>query len=277
VADLERITARNQGMRGVDFLENHWPWVSLITVVLLACIAAITYFGIPAAARAAANFIPPQLMEGISAQALQQIDAHFLKTSRLTPQRKYALQALVPVLEPDFNPLFKYHLEFREGGPLGANALALPSGAIVITDELVGLAKDDKEIASVLAHEMAHVDKRHALRGILQDAGVFLLISILVGDVNSITSIAASLPTLLVESGYSRQFETEADETAGKWLIRKGWGTKPFRDILQRLAEHHGDFPGPTWLSSHPDTTERIAHLRTLEKGPATKGRPSPR
>ena len=124
---------------------------------------------------------------------------------------------------------------------------------------------------------MAHVEKRHALRSLLQNAGVFLLISILVGDVTSITSIAASLPTLLMESGYSRHFETEADEAAGYWLIRKGWGTKPLQDILMRLALLQRGVSGPTWLSTHPDTTRRIAHLRALEQTPAVKVPSAPR
>lgn len=265
---ITRLEYRMEGRRGmhwVDYLESQWRLVALIIVMLLACITVITFIGIPTMARIAANHIPPQLMEGASAQALHQFDTQFLKPSRLTFERKHELQTLVCMLKPDYNPAFKYRLEFRQGGPLGANALALPSGAIVITDELVDLTRDDKEIASVLAHEMAHVEMRHALRSILQDAGVFLLISILVGDVTSVTSMAASLPTMLVESGYSRRFETEADETAGRYLIRKGWGTTPFQNMLVRLASHDGDFPGPTWLSTHPDMSVRIAHLKTLE------------
>jgi len=175
------------------------------------------------------------------------------------------------MLTPDFSPAFTYRLEFRQGGGLGANALALPSGAIVITDELVALAGDDMEIAAILAHEMTHVEKRHALRSLLQDAGVFLLISILVGDVTSVTSIAASLPTLLVKSGYSRRFESEADEAAGYWLIHKGWGTRPLQDILRRLAIHQKGLAGPSWLSTHPDTNRRIAHLQALEQTTAAK------
>ena len=63
-------------MRWVDVLENHWRWVAIITVVLLASIAGITYYAISAAARVAANFVPPRLMAGLSVQTLEQIDAH---------------------------------------------------------------------------------------------------------------------------------------------------------------------------------------------------------
>jgi len=161
------------------------------------------------------------------------------------------VQGLISTLKPDFSPAFNYRLEFRQCGGLGANALALPCGAFVITDELDALAKDDKEIAAVLAQEMAHVEKRHALRSILQDAGVFLLISILAGDV---TSIAASLPTLMVKSGYSRRFESEIDEVAGYWLIHKGWGTKPLQDILVSLATYLRGWAGPTWGCQHIPT-----------------------
>ena len=94
---------------------------------------------------------------------------------------------------------------------------------------------------------------------------MFLLISALVVDVASITSTASILPTLLVESGYSRKFEREADREAGLYLINKNGDTQPYQDILRRLSEHGTLFPGASVFSTHPDFNERIRDLQQLE------------
>ncbi len=65
-----------------------------------------------------------------------------------------------------------YSLNFREGGAIGPNAFALPSGTIILTDELVDIAGDDNDmVLAVLAHEIGHVDKKHSLRQIYRAAG----------------------------------------------------------------------------------------------------------
>ena len=61
-------------------------------------------------------------------------------------------------------------LEFRASPALGPNAFALPSGIIVVTDELVTLAHDDREILAVLGHELGHVAHRHVMRQLLQSS-----------------------------------------------------------------------------------------------------------
>ena len=92
-----------------------------------------------------------------------------------------------------------------------------------------------------------------------------MLISILAGDVTSITSAAAALPTLLVETGYSRKFEREADYESGVYLIHKGWGTQPYRSILLRIAQKQSHSPNISMFSTHPDIKKRIEYLKQLE------------
>jgi len=110
------------------------------------------------------------------------------------------------------------------------------------------------------------VKNRHALRSILQSTGVFFLITLLSGDVTSITSFAAFLPTLLIESGYSREFEREADQAAASFLIAGDKGTVPFRKMLEKLDASQ---PGALKLgvfSDHPETAKRIEHLKELQR-----------
>ena len=84
--------------------------------------------------------------------------------------------------------------------------------------------------------------------------------SVLLGDVVSAGSALAGLPTLLLETGYSRRFELEADAFAARYGLERGWGTEPLERILTRLSENAGSTP--TFLSTHPATPARLEALR---------------
>src|SRR2546426_11641338 len=87
------------------------------------------------------------------------------------------------------------------------------------------------------AHEFVSVRHRHGLRQALQAAGLAALISALAGDAVSITSLAATLPMILLQSGYSREFEDEADSYAFQRLKEIGLSPKAFAEIMTRLDE----------------------------------------
>ena len=75
---------------------------------------------------------------------------------------------------------------------LKANAFALPSGIVVLTDELEALAQHDDELSAVFAHEIGHVVHRHSMRMVIQHSASALLMLGLLGDVNSATSVVAA-------------------------------------------------------------------------------------
>jgi Zn-dependent protease with chaperone function len=154
-------------------------------------------------------------------------------------------------------------LVFRRGA--GPNAFALPDGTVVVTDELVELAKNDNEIMSVLAHEIGHVHHRHGLRMALESSTVLLLISTYFGDVTQLTTLSAALPGVYAQAHYSRDLETEADTFALDYLEKSGIPKKHFADIMRSLKKFTGPDPkhGLQYLSSHPPTDERI---RRFEK-----------
>ncbi len=265
VSAMEHLTGRNTGMRLVHFLESRWKTAAGALAGLVLCVWLFATYGIPFLARKAAYAVPPELTEQMSRQAIKMLDRRFLKPSELDPGRIRKLREEFQHLSREIDADFNYRLEFRKSPHIGPNAFALPSGLVIMTDELVDLAADDRELLAILAHETAHVKKRHGLRSIIQNSGVFLLISLLAGDITSITSAAASLPALLAQSGYSRKFETEADRVAALYMIRKGWGTKPFQAILLRITRDMADYPGESLLASHPLTDQRVRHLREIE------------
>lgn len=258
----------NRSWNLVHFIESHWKAVAACMAGLVLFLAAVVYYGIPYMSNRVAHSIPPKVTASASNETLKMFDRKLLGPSALPAERQAEVEGVfrevAGALDPD--RAGAYTIVFRSGKNLGANAFALPSGTIIATDELVSISGDNNELAGVFAHEIAHVKKRHALRQILQSTGIFFLISLVTGDVTSITNFAAFLPTLLIESGYSRDFEKEADREAGLYLISKGPGTKPFRDLLEKLDASH---PGELKLgvfSSHPETVRRIEYLKELER-----------
>ncbi|RME66839.1 MAG: peptidase M48 Ste24p, partial [Verrucomicrobia bacterium] len=150
-----------------------------------------------------------------------------------------------------------------------------PSGTIIVTDALVHLLNDD-ELAAVFAHEIAHIDQRHGVRLVLQNSGVFIVIGTLLGDINSLSGMAGTLPMVLIGSGYSREFEAEADLAAARYLLATRGTTAPMRSALARLLDNAANASMP-YLSSHPETEERIEALLEFEKNhkPLSAGRTS--
>ncbi|MEO5341873.1 MAG: M48 family metallopeptidase [Gammaproteobacteria bacterium SHHR-1] len=251
-------------------LESRWGFVALALALSLLLLWGLAVHGLPAAARVVAMQMPMGLTDSLSNQVLKQLDERLLRPSALPQATQTRLrQRLDPILaEQD---AFTFELRFRQGGKaLGANALALPSGLIIITDELVRLAQDDNELAAVLAHEVGHVVHRHGLRQMVQNAALGLILTYLTGD---ISSLAGALPLMLLQLGYSREFEYEADRFARDWLSAQGLSPEHLAGMLKRLEGQSKQHKAGGYLSTHPATEERIQRLKTEDRGRRTEDR----
>ncbi len=270
IASLEQQLGLNKGLTFVNKLEGNWRLVLISFVGMLAFLGLFLKFGLPIVADYAAIITPTAVLSPITEQTMNLLDGQVLQPSWLSAARKQELSSLFQKIVHDIGGTgYQYQLEFRRSAEIGANAFALPSGKVIVTDEFLNLSDNDLEIRGVLAHEIAHVTKRHALRSLYQGAGVFLMISILAGDVSGLASIATAFPTVILNSGYSRNFEREADQVAGRYLRNDPEKTKPLRDILQKLTSSHSGSSGtPGFLATHPGTDERIKNLIAIETQP---------
>ncbi|MFY9316329.1 MAG: M48 family metallopeptidase [Burkholderiales bacterium] len=236
--------------------------IAALVVTLLAA-AAVVFWGVPALAKQVAFALPAQTERLIGGDALAALDRVVFKPSALPAERQEALRKLHARMAAETGSAGEGRLELRRGGRAGANALALPAHLIVLTDELVALAKDDREIEAVLAHEFGHQRERHILRHVLQDSIAALLVAVTVGDLSSLTSLAAAAPTLLLQMKFSRDFEREADDFALDYLKRRGIPPEVFVAMLERLeASRPGGSGGPDFLSTHPEIRVRIERAR---------------
>ena len=244
----------------VHSLEERWPVAIASLVAVAAGSLLFVRFGLPATADFAARNLPTVVDQMLGAQTLDALDRLFFETSALPEELQAELHRHFESMTRDLDEGHDYQLQLRAAPALGPNALALPSGIIVMTDELVLLAEHDEELVAVLAHELGHVRGRHALRQILQSAGVSALALVLLGDVNTASTLLSAAP-VLIEAKHSRDFEREADAFAKTWLDQQHIAPDRFDAILCRMqAEASGDADTSfaRYLSTHPPTDERV-------------------
>lgn len=258
--------------------------LTAVLAVMLLVLIALYHFGVPMVSRVVANQVPVSATQDISDAVVKSLDGGTLAPSTLPLARQ---QEITRLFERTIAPSssIPFTLLYRSSPDLGANAMALPSGTIIVTDELVKLARDDRELIGVLAHEAGHVVHRHSVRLLLQNSAVTLVMAWAVGDFSSIIALA---PATLLQAKYSRDFEREADAFAADLLVARGIRPAMLADLLERLetsqrtkssppppsssSSSSADAPRPDsprgaslldYTSSHPATSERLEYLRS--------------
>jgi predicted Zn-dependent protease len=227
-------------------------------------------FGVPSLARHVAFALPAAVESSLGRESLAALDHLVFTPSKLALSRRTELTGRFRQMTAALPGTAGCRLEFRASQMLGANALALPAGIVVVTDGLVKMARNDDELVAVMAHELGHEQGRHALRHVLQNSAAGLIMATLTGDILSVTSLSATLPTALVDASFSRDFEREADGVAIAYLQSAGIPLKCYADILSRLqaqldVRHGKSSAGSSkmrnYLSTHPETGERIRRI----------------
>ena len=260
--------------------QRHWYAALAALVLLLAAGAGIWWYVLPAAAEKIAANIPDSLDERIGASALKGLEARMFKPSTLSAPQIAALQAMLAQVAPA-RPRHPLRLLTRNAPLLGPNALALPDGTIVITDQMVlGVLGKDSDfddagraaLSGVLAHEIGHVQQRHSVRVLARSSLTAAASAALFGD---FSAVAAGIPAVLANLHYSRAMESEADQYAIDTLRAKGLPATPLANLLDWLDEvdvKGGTRNLPAWMkqtlpyaSSHPGTAERSVRLRQAD------------
>lgn len=260
VADLATLLGgSSRSLDWVHRLESSWRLALASGFTLLLLGVAGFIWGVPLLAEYAAMKVPARMARAVGRDTLSQLDGVLFHPTKLSVERRAELDGKFAALTAD-HPDLSLHLEFRAGD---ANAFALPDGTVVMTDDLVALAKDDQELLAVLGHEIGHVAERHALRLALENSLIGLFAFAYFGDVNQVAALMSALPAILSHSHYSRSHEAEADTFALGVMQQHGIDRRHFADSLERLQQAHGVTPDVLkYVGTHPPTAERIARFR---------------
>lgn len=273
----DRWAARHGQRRSlVVRLQQSWraTLAACVTLVLLGWLLVAE--GLPLLSSAVLLALPQNADRAVGHAAFEQIDEAWFAPSALPAARQQQLRNRLDdalrrqtlrtgVVAPDWQLQFRRSRDARGPGP---NALALPGGTIIVTDELVELLHDREDVLlGVLAHEMGHLRQRHGMRMVVQGSLLGIVTGLLFNDIGS---VIAGAPLLLGQMAYSRDFERQADDEAIDLLRANGIAPDVLVLLFERLAAQRNAtaepyHPSGAWeiaFASHPPDAERIARLR---------------
>jgi beta-barrel assembly-enhancing protease len=201
------------------------------------------------------------------------------------------------------NPAVRYRVRVIEDPTL--NAFAYPHGSLYVHTGLLARMDNEDQIATVLGHEMTHVENRHMLRyrRSAQNKQIGLMVAavaaaVVVADAEAdaygrgdwgraatidvvsdlIVGLGLGLAFLASINGYGRALELEADDGGFAKMDAAGYDVAEAPEVYEALLEDHGE-PQKVeafFFGSHPRLSERVAHSREVVAAQAAAGAADP-
>ena len=142
------------------------------------------------------------------------------------------------------------------------NAFAAPGGYMYFYSGIIKFLDNEAQFAGVMAHEMAHCDKRHATENITKAYGFSVMMGMLLGNNPSkLAEIAAGMAQGLTSLAFSRKNEYEADEWAVKYLNATDYHPPALGGFFEKLEGKKTANYTPTFLKTHPSPDDRLEKI----------------
>ncbi|MGH9947624.1 MAG: M48 family metallopeptidase [Pyrinomonadaceae bacterium] len=175
-------------------------------------------------------------------------------------------ERLVANIPPQFRqPAFDY--SFKVVNASDINAFALPGGPMYVNRGMIEAAKNEGEMAGVMAHEISHVALRHATAqatkqssagSVLGQLGLILGGAILAGQTGA---QAGALAAAAWQTKYSRAYESDADILGARIMADAGYDPRDLANMFRTIEAQSEGSRAPEWLSSHPDPGNRYQKI----------------
>ena len=141
------------------------------------------------------------------------------------------------------------------------NAMALPNNVIYINSGLFTLLDSEDQLAGIVAHEIAHITERHAIKAVISNKKTW--VSAHVADFMTGGFGLAYLPAMASIMQYSREAESEADKVGLKQLSQAGYDPNSYPEVFLKFQQ----IPDTKYVknsvySSHPSSQQRIEDLQ---------------
>lgn len=153
--------------------------------------------------------------------------------------------------------------------PKTPNAWCLPGGKVGVYSGLLPYTKTDAEMATVIAHEIAHAVARHGAERMTEDSLINAGAAVAVGTVSAQNAEMAKVAygvgsQLIVALPHSRKQELEADHIGLIYMARAGYDPREAVTFWQRFSTAFTGQKPPAFLSTHPADAQRIAQIKSL-------------
>ena len=195
------------------------------------------------------------------------------------PQRlQYLLRVGQAVAAYSARPELDYHFAVLNSDTV--QALSAPGGYVLVTRGALKKMQNEAQLAGVLAHEVAHIGAKHALR-IIQNVKSRQAMTDAAADAwkgaAAFNDVIGKFLDDYLEQGLPQATEFEADKLGTDLLARVGWAPAGLRDFLQILATDEATAPTDAFYKTHPKTADRVeklsAQVATLGEGVSNDAR----
>lgn len=141
------------------------------------------------------------------------------------------------------------------------NAFALPGGHLVVLSGLINDADSPEALAGVLAHEIAHIERKHVSKRLVKELGMTALAGMASGGAGG--EVVRQAVKTLSSSAFDRKMEKEADLKSVDYMVNAEIDPIPFSELMDHFAEDQPELLSDlSWLSTHPDSKERALYIR---------------
>ncbi|MEW6211509.1 MAG: M48 family metallopeptidase [Acidobacteriota bacterium] len=178
-------------------------------------------------------------------------------------------------------PGYKFPYRFEVLAVKEINAFALPGGFIYINAGAIAAAKNEGELAGVMAHEISHVALRHgtnqASKAYIAQVGLDILSGVAGGDNTDIGKIMGAIGGAganVVFLKMSRTAETESDLEGARMMAEAGYDPRDMANFFKTLEAGEGQKP-PEFLSDHPDPGNRIEAIKEVLPALSVSAKPT--
>lgn len=217
-----------------------------------------------------------QVVGGVSQQQLNQLGAQaFAEAKAKQPLSSDArlngmVRCVVAAVTRQLPPAWQGSWESAVFVNKEPNAFALPGGKVGVNTGIFSVARDQDQLAGVIAHEIGHVVSRHHDERITRQLGaqgVLQMVGALAGSRygEGAANAAVQGGSILAQTGFllpgSRAQETEADVVGQQLMAQAGFDPRGAVALWQNMIAAGGSRP-PQWLSTHPNPEARIRELQ---------------
>jgi Zn-dependent protease with chaperone function len=159
----------------------------------------------------------------------------------------------------------KFPYQFKTVNDLTMNAFALPGGFLYVNRGIIEAADNEAQLASVVAHEIAHAALRHGTNQASKAYLAQMPLAVLGGlggqsVGNVLAQIGGGFAANSILLKYSRDAERQADLLGAQILYDTRYDPRAMMQFFEKLQAQGGS-RGPQWLSSHPDTRNRVRDI----------------
>ena len=152
------------------------------------------------------------------------------------------------------------------------NAFAMPNRYLIIYTGLIESADNESELAGVICHEMAHIERNHVMKKLVKELGLSMLLSITTGGRSP--EMIKEAAKALSSSAYDRELESEADLTGADYMMEANLDPSELADFLYKMSTDEGMPKQLYWVSTHPESKARAEAIVNYIKGEKFETKP---